>query len=100
MRRVERLQEEDCRDEFRRIVERRLGRFDLEELEEGDEVNRVLKEEMYRVCGLRRKGRRVKGTALWNEVKRVVEEKRKAYRKWLSSRRNEELKAQKGRKSE
>ncbi|KAK3885417.1 hypothetical protein Pcinc_010363 [Petrolisthes cinctipes] len=98
--RVERLQEEEYREEFKRVVERHLGRFDLEQLEEVNEVSRVLREEMCgaceEVCGVKRKGRGVKETAWWNEeVKRVIEEKKKAYREWLGSRENGEVEGQK-----
>ncbi|KAK4322157.1 hypothetical protein Pmani_007068 [Petrolisthes manimaculis] len=42
--------EEKYREEFRRVVERRLGRFDREQMEEVDEVCRVFREEMCGAC--------------------------------------------------
>ncbi len=41
VRRVERLQEEECREEWKRVVERRLGSFDLERMEEVEEMSSV-----------------------------------------------------------
>ncbi|KAK4329643.1 hypothetical protein Pmani_000045 [Petrolisthes manimaculis] len=89
---MERLQEEECREEWKRVVERRLRSFDLGQMEGMEEVSRVFKEEMCGACGVRRRGREVKGTAWWTEeVKRAIEEKKKAYRDLLGGKGNGEV---------
>ncbi len=91
MSKVEKLQEMEKREEYRSVVERRLSMYELDEMEGVDRVCKVFAEEVCaaceEVCGVRKRGRGVQGTAWWNdEVKQAVEQKKKAFDEWIASR--------------
>ena len=90
VKRVEKLQESEKMEEYKNRVEERLGRYELEQMEGVERVCKIFTEELCEVCemvcGVRRRGGGVQGTAWWNdEVKQAVEQKKKAYSEWQAN---------------
>lgn len=70
-RKVEKLHEKEVEETFRREMEKCLCGYDLEQMEELEDVSKVFRSKLYTACetvlGVRRRGKGIKGTAWWNE---------------------------------
>lgn len=83
MRKVEKLYEEEGRGAFRREVERCLGGYDLEKMEEVEDMSKVFSEVLHvRHCvEVRGRGKGVKDTAWCNEEVKKQLRRRKRHTK-------------------
>ena len=100
VRRVERLNDVGKKEEYKRAVEERLGRYEWERMREVVGMNETFVKEICaaceEVCGMKRRRKGVQGTAWWNEeVKLAVARKKKAYEEWMRSRGRGEIEGQK-----